>query len=169
MAHSNQAWYNDYSIVIIMGGFILMAEKENSILIVEDSDMSVRVLTEILGDYYDLLVARDGQEGVDMAKRLQPDLILLDIVLPIMDGYEAIKILKDSPETKDIPIVFVTSLNKTEDERKGLLLGADDYINKPYDPIIVKLRVDIQLRIVNHRRTIRILSEEIASWMQEDK
>ena len=146
-----------------------MAEKENSVLIVEDSDMSIRVLTEILGDYYDLHVARDGQEGVDMAKRLQPDLILLDIVLPIMDGYEAIEILKKSPETKDIPIIFVTSLNKTEDERKGLLLGADDYINKPYDPIIVKLRVDIQLRIVNHLRTIRILSEEIASWMQEDK
>jgi len=144
-----------------------MSSKENSILIVEDSELSITVLTDILGGSYNLHVARNGQEGIEMAKSKLPDLILLDIILPRMDGYEVIKVLKDTPETKDIPIVFVTSLKGVDDERKGLLLGADDYINKPYDPLIVKLRVDIQIRIVNQLRTIRLLSEEIESWMKD--
>jgi CheY-like chemotaxis protein len=146
-----------------------MSEKTNSILIVEDSELNIEIISAILGDGYILYVARTGQEGIDMAKSLLPDLILLDIVLPGIDGYEVIKILKETPETKDIPIIFVTSLNTTDDERKGLLLGADDYINKPYDPIIVKLRVGVQLRMVNQLRTIRILSEEIDSWMKGNR
>jgi len=149
------------------GGFTLMSAKENSILIVEDSELSISVLTDILGDTYELFVARNGHEGIEMAKSKSPDLILLDIILPRMDGYEVIKVLKNDPETKTIPIVFVTSLNHVDDERKGLQLGADDYINKPNDPFIVKLRVAIQMRIVNHLRTIRLLSEEIESWMKE--
>jgi len=150
------------------GGFTLMSEKENSILIVEDSELSISVLTDILGDSYTLHVARNGLEGIEMAKSTMPDLILLDIILPQMDGYEVIKVLKETQETREIPIVFVTSLKGVDDERKGLQLGADDYINKPYDPLIVKLRVDIQIRIVNQLRTIRILSEEIESWMKGD-
>ena len=146
-----------------------MSEKENSILIVEDSELSISVLTDILGGSYNLHVARNGQEGIEMAKSELPDLILLDIILPRMDGYEVIRALKDIPETKDIPIVFVTSLKGVDDERKGLQLGADDYINKPYDPLIVKLRVDIQMRIVNQLRTIRILSDEIESWMKGEE
>ena len=143
-----------------------MSAKENNILIIEDSEVSISVLTNILGGDYDLYVARNGPEGIEMAKNKLPDVILLDIILPRMDGYEVIKILKETPETKEIPIVFVTALKDVDDERKGLQLGADDYINKPYDPLIVKLRVDIQVRIVNQLRTIRLLSEEIASWMK---
>jgi len=145
-----------------------MDEIKNSVLIVEDSEVSISILTDILGDKYTLYVARNGLEGIDMAKSTLPDLILLDIILPKMDGYAVIKELKDAPETRGIPIIFVTALNSVDDERKGLLLGADDYINKPYDPLVVKLRVDIQMRIVNHLRTIRILSDEIESWMRED-
>jgi len=148
------------------GGFTQMSAKENNILIIEDSEVSISVLTNILGGDYDLYVARNGPEGIEMAKNKLPDVILLDIILPRMDGYEVIKILKETPETKEIPIVFVTALKDVDDERKGLQLGADDYINKPYDPLIVKLRVDIQVRIVNQLRTIRLLSEEIASWMK---
>jgi len=146
-----------------------MSEIMNSILIVEDSEVSISVLTDILGESYTLHVARNGLEGIEMAKDIIPDLILLDIILPKMDGYEVIKVLKNAPETSGIPIIFVTALKDVDDERKGLQLGADDYINKPYDPLIVKLRVDIQMRIVNHLRTIRILSEEIESWMKGEE
>ncbi|MCL2663050.1 MAG: response regulator [Oscillospiraceae bacterium] len=146
-----------------------MSEIKNSILIVEDSEVSISVLTDILGDSYNLHVARNGLEGIDMARSIIPDLMLLDIILPQMDGYEVIKVLKNEPKTSGIPIIFVTALKSVDDERKGLQLGADDYINKPYDPLVVKLRVDIQMRIVNHLRTIRILSEEIESWMREEK
>ena len=143
-----------------------MQETKNSILIVEDSELNIAVLTDILGEDYELHVAKDGQTGIDIAKKVVPDLILLDIVLPRMDGYEVIKALRDTWETKDIPIVFVTALNNVDDERKGLLMGADDYINKPFDPLIVKLRVNIQMRMVNQLKQIKMLSEEVKSWIK---
>jgi len=149
-----------------MEGWDIMPEKDNSILIIEDSELNVKILVDILGEDYKLYIAKNGQEGVEKAKEKLPDLILLDIVMPTMDGYEAIGILKDTWETQEIPIIFLTSLNNVEDERKGLMLGADDYINKPFDPLVVKLRVDIQMRIVNQLKTIRLLSEEVESWMK---
>ena len=145
-----------------------MSEKKNSILIVEDSELNIAVLKDILGKMYELHVAKDGMTGIEIAKDKLPDLILLDIVLPRMDGYEVIKVLKDTWETKDIPIVFVTALNNVDDEIKGLLMGADDYINKPFNPLIVKLRVDIQMRIVSQRKQIKVLTEEIESWMKSN-
>ncbi|MCL2221641.1 MAG: response regulator [Oscillospiraceae bacterium] len=145
-----------------------MSEKRNKILIVEDSELNIAVLVDILKHDYDMFVAKDGIEAIEKAGDIMPDLILLDIVLPKMDGYEVIKLLKENPGTSEIPIIFVTALSNVDNERKGLMLGADDYIQKPYDPISVKLRVDIQIRIVNQMRTIKLLSEEIASWMKDD-
>jgi len=148
------------------GMVIIMPETHNNILIVEDSSLGVKILQDILGKDYILHIARDGQEGIDMAKSLIPDLIILDIILPHKDGYEVIAELKSFSETKDIPIIFVTALNKPDDEKKGLLLGGSDYINKPYDPTVVKLRVDVQIRMINQLRTIRLLSSEIETWMK---
>jgi len=143
-----------------------MSKDRNSILIVDDSDLNVAVLVDMLKHDFELSVAKDGMEAIEMARSVIPDLILLDIVLPKMDGYEVIKILKDDPSTSEIPIIFVTALSNVDNERKGLMLGADDYIQKPYDPVSVKLRVAIQMRIVNQMRTIKLLSEEIASWIK---
>jgi len=143
-----------------------MSKDRNSILIVDDSDLNVAVLVDMLKHDFELSVAKDGMEAIDVARSVIPDLILLDIVLPKMDGYEVIKILKDDPSTSEIPIIFVTALSNVDNERKGLMLGADDYIQKPYDPVSVKLRVAIQMRIVNQMRTIKLLSEEIASWIK---
>jgi putative two-component system response regulator len=146
-----------------------MSEVKNSILIVEDSELNIELLERILGETYTLHIARNGPDGIALAKSVLPDLIILDIVLPGIDGYEVIKILKKTAETIDIPIVFASALDTAADERKGLELGADDYINKPYDPAIVKLRIGIQMRIVNQLRTIRLLSEEIESWMKGER
>ena len=143
-----------------------MSEKRNSILIVEDSELNITVLTDILAEKYELHIAKDGPTGIEIAKSKLPDLILLDIVLPRMDGYEVIKILKDNWETKDIPIIFVTALNNVDDEIKGLLMGADDYINKPFNPLIVMLRIDIQMRIINQLKQIKMLSAEVESWIK---
>jgi len=142
-----------------------MAEIKNSILIVEDNEINIEMLHSILGDDYNLHTARDGREGIELARSVIPDLIVLDIILPCIDGYEVIKELKTYPETQDIPIIFCTALSNTDDERKGLLLGGSDYINKPYDAVIVKLRVNVQIQIINQLRTIKLLSEEIESWM----
>jgi len=144
-----------------------MSEKRNSILVVDDSELNIAVLVDILKHDYEIHVAKDGVVAIEKARDIMPDLILLDIVLPKMDGYEVIKFLRDNPGTNEIPIIFVTALSNVDNERKGLMLGADDYIQKPYDPVSVKLRVDIQMRIVNQMRTIKLLSEEIASWMKD--
>jgi len=144
-----------------------MQEKKNSILIIEDDKVNIEILTEILGGAYEVHVTQNGRDGIEMANSIKPDLILLDIVMPGMDGYEVIKILKDEAATKDIPIIFVTSLDKVDDERKGLMLGASDYIQKPYDWLVVMLRVGIQMRIINQLKTIKLLSAEVETWMKE--
>ena len=140
-----------------------MQETQNTILIVEDNKLGVRILQEILGGDYKLHIATNGQEGIDMARLLKPDLIILDVVLPLKDGYDVIKELKAIPETERIPIIFVTALSHPDDERRGLIMGGADYINKPYDPTIVKLRVDIQIRMVNLVRAVTTLTDEKAS------
>lgn len=143
-----------------------MSEEKNSILIVEDSEVNIAILKDILKHDYEIYCAMDGVKAIEMTREITPDLILLDIVLPKIDGYEVLKILKEDPVTCDIPIIFVTALSDVDSERKGLMLGADDYIQKPFDPVNVKLRVRILMRIVNQMRTIKLLSDEVATWMK---
>lgn len=134
-------------------------KKQNSVLIVDDETLNLMALTQILGSEYMLFAANDGNSAIETAKLRRPDLILLDVVLPGIDGFEVITALKRAPETSDIPVIFITGLNNSASEEKGLTLGAADYINKPFAPAIVKLRVKNQLQIVNQMRIINLMSE----------
>jgi len=136
-----------------------MDEKKNSILIVENDPMVIRVLIGILNQDYTVFAERDSRNCLDTIKRLKPDLILLDIIMPEIDGFEAAKILKEDSETKDIPVIFVTALADSENEVKGFALGAADYINKPFRPPVVKMRVQNQMKIINQKRKIQRLKE----------
>jgi len=140
----------------------------NRILIVDDVAVNRMILSGILGEEYDIIEASNGVEAIALLVSLthMPDVILLDSIMPEMDGFTTIRYLKSNQLTHDIPIVFVTALNNVDDERKGLLMGADDYINKPFDPFIVKLRVDIQMRMINQLKKIKLLSAEVESWMK---
>ena len=131
---------------------------KNSILIVDDEGINITALTGYLNSDYKIYVEKDGLGCIETAKAMQPDLILLDIVMPAMDGFEVIKALKDDIETRDIPIIFVTGLCSAKDEELGFTLGAADYINKPFTPAVVKLRVRNQIQLVNQMREIRHLS-----------
>ncbi|MCL2500571.1 MAG: diguanylate cyclase [Defluviitaleaceae bacterium] len=133
-------------------------ETKNRILVVEDSKISIMHLVQILRDDYDLLIANNGTEAIEMAKEHKPDLILLDIIMPELDGYETLELLKVSSRTRDIPVIFISSLDEESDEERGLSLGAADYITKPFSPVIVKLRVLLQIRISNQLKTIQRLS-----------
>ena len=135
-----------------------MDSVKNKILIVEDSELHLAFLTSVLCEEYELKVAKDGLSAVAKAKEFLPDLILLDIILPEMNGYEVISVLKSSDETRDIPIIFITGLNSADSEKKGLSLGAVDFISKPFDPVIVRLRVCNQIKICNQLRLIELLS-----------
>jgi diguanylate cyclase (GGDEF)-like protein len=96
--------------------------------------------------------------AIKKAEKFLPDLILLDILMPGMDGYEVFSVLKQSEKAKHIPVIFITGLNDPEDEKKGLELGAVDYINKPFNEMIVKLRVALHIRLINQLHTIVYLS-----------
>lgn len=125
-------------------------EKER-ILIVDDEKMNLKVLADLLKEDYVPVLAKNGAQALKHAlSDTPPALILLDVVMPEMGGYDVIKALKNESRTKNIPVIFVTALNSIEDEEQGLRLGAVDYITKPFSPPIVKIRVRNHLRIVHH-------------------
>ena len=132
--------------------------QKNSILIVDDEKANLIVLTHILSPEYTIYTAKDGQDAIGKAGKLLPDLVLLDIIMPEMDGFEVLTTLKNTEETRAIPVIFITGLDSSEDEEKGLVLKAADYISKPFRAAIVKLRVGNQIQIVNQLRTIERLS-----------
>jgi len=132
--------------------------KKNSLLIVDDENSNLKVLSHILGSEYTIYTAKNGADAIERAKEYKPDLILLDILMPEMDGYQTLSTIKKTEEIKKIPVIFITGLDSDEDEEKGLSLDAVDYITKPFSPIVVKLRVRNQIQIVTQMRTIERLS-----------
>jgi len=132
--------------------------KKNSVLIVDDATSNITVLTHILSPEYTIYAAKNGPDALEAAKEHAPDVILLDILMPGMDGYEVLTELKASPATRTIPVIFVTGLDSAQDEAKGLALGASDYISKPFNDAIVKLRVRNQITMLRYIRTIEELT-----------
>jgi len=127
-------------------------DKRNSVLIVDDENSGIMALTDILSPEYTVFAAKNGQNAVTAAEKHLPDVILLDILMPDMDGYAVIAELKNSEKTRNIPVIFITGLSDVGDEEKGLAMGASDYITKPFSPSIVKLRVRNQIVIINQIR-----------------
>ena len=121
--------------------------KKHSILIVDDESANIKALTQILGDEYTISAVKSGDDAITTAKKLVPDVILLDIIMPDKDGYDVITVLKEHDKTKHIPIIFITGLDDAENEVKGLTLGAADYISKPFSPDVVRLRVRKQIQL----------------------
>ena len=136
---------------------------KNSILIVDDEVANIEALCYILEDDYELYTALSGHGALNAARMFQPDLILLDIIMPEMDGYAVFSEMKINDITKDIPIIFISGLSESSDEIKGLTMGAADYISKPFVNEIVKLRVGNQMKIINQMRLIVQSNEFIRS------
>jgi putative two-component system response regulator len=125
------------------------------VLVVDDTPDNLTVLSDLLKDDYKVKLANGGAKALKLAAALpQPDLILLDLMMPDMDGYEVIARLKADPLTADIPVIFLTAKAEVEDEQKGLALGAVDYIHKPISPPIVLVRVKTQLTVNQARRLL---------------
>ncbi len=115
------------------------------ILVVDDDPFNLKILGNLLHTYYDVLVAPSGERALEIATSAKPDLILLDVLMPGMDGSDVLARLRENPVTRDIPVIFTTGLDSAEDEEKSLKLGAVDFITKPYRAPIVLERVRIQL------------------------
>lgn len=118
-----------------------------TLLLVDDTPDYLSLMRELLQDHYHLLEAPDGPTALRLAAERQPDLILLDIMMPVMDGFSVCRTLKTNPHTSEIPVIFLTALSKIEDEEIGLKIGAVDYITKPISPPILMARVEVHLRL----------------------
>ncbi|NDV62973.1 response regulator [Puniceicoccales bacterium CK1056] len=129
------------------------AEQE-SLLIVDDTPANIDLLVDLLSSNYRTRVATSGEKALSLCAQEAPDLILLDIMMPGMDGYEVCRKLKEVEETKNIPIIFVTAKGEIQDETKGLALGAVDYISKPITPAVVLARVETHLKVNRQRLKI---------------
>ncbi len=129
--------------------------KKQTVLVVDDTPINLEVLSGILQPEYHVKAALNGQQALKIADSdPPPDMILLDIMMPGMDGYAVCRKLKSNPETEKIPVIFVTAKAEIEDETKGLEMGAVDYIIKPVSPPIVMVRVRTQLALYDQNREL---------------
>ena len=135
-----------------------------TVLVVDDTPENIDILVGILGDEYKVKVAIDGPKALTIAAKNAPDLILLDVMMPGMNGYEVCKRLKQEPQTSHIPVIFVTALTDVSDETQGFELGAVDYITKPVSAPVVKARVKTHLALYDQKR---LLEQEVKARTQE--
>ena len=133
--------------------------KKQKILIVDDTKINLAILTDVLKDDYIVITANSGEQALDIIfSDTLPDIILLDVVMTGISGYDVCKKLKDTPLTKNIPIIFITGKISVEDETYGFKLGAVDYISKPFSPVIVKARVNTHSELKKHRDYLESIS-----------
>jgi diguanylate cyclase (GGDEF)-like protein len=128
------------------------------ILVVDDAMENIRILHNALQDEHEVLFAMDGARAIEMAHSQRPDLILLDAMMPGMDGYGVCAALRAAPDTRDIPVIFITALNQPEDETRALDAGAADFISKPVNAAVVRARVRTQLTVKRQRDALRALT-----------
>lgn len=131
-----------------------MEKARYKILVADDSQLNLQLLREILEPQYNVVVATTGVEALRQTVEERPDLILLDIIMPEMNGFEVLAALKASKATRAIPVIVITGLDNERDEERGLELSAADYISKPFNPTSVILRVRNQIQIISHLREI---------------
>lgn len=135
-----------------------MVRNKPAIVIVDDAPTNIRVLHACLGDGFETHFATSGAQGLEVIRRELPDLVLLDVIMPEMDGYEVCARLKEDPITRSIPIIFVTALEEVENETRGLSIGAVDYVTKPIVPAIVRARIGVHLELKRLRDQLEHLS-----------
>lgn len=140
----------------------MIQPEEFKILIVDDTETNVLLLMTILKKSgFQLHTACNGLEALEKVEQIHPDLILLDVMMPIMNGYETITKLKENPDTAEIPVMFLTALNDTENLVKGFSLGASDYIGKPFRREELLTRINYHLKLLDAKRTIQRQNVEL--------
>lgn len=148
-------------------------EEKKYILIIDDSTTSLKHAQEMLKDDYRLAMSKSGEQGLKFLKANKTDLILLDINMPDMDGYEMIKELKKNPDTREIPVIFLTGEGNQESELKGFKMGAMDFITKPFVPEIVKSRIDRIIELDGLRKQlegqVKMQSSQLESYKESSQ
>lgn len=141
-----------------------MSEK---VLIIDDHISNIRIIAEMLKDKYEVFAANNGIKGVAVAKESKPDIILLDIMMPEMDGYRACETLKSDIETQDVPIIFISAKNEMDDIIKGFSIGGQDYITKPFRPEELFARIKTHLELKRSREMLKKYIKELEEKNRE--
>ncbi|UTV98177.1 diguanylate cyclase [Marinomonas rhizomae] len=128
------------------------------VLVIDDEKINLKIISDMLSDDVIVMLAKSGEQGVRKAIEYQPDLILLDVMMPEMDGFETMSRLRHDVRTSAIPVIFITALNDSSNEEKALLMGANDYIQKPLHTNIVLARVRLHLQLVKQRKMLEKLA-----------
>lgn len=136
----------------------LSADERPRILVVDDQPTNIQTLYQVLKGEYDVAMATNGSQAIELCQRRPPDLVLLDVVMPGIDGFEVCRRLKADPATRDVPVIFVTARDSTEDETLGLEVGAVDFIAKPVNPPVVRARVRTHVALKRQADLLRSMA-----------
>src|SRR3954469_2862424 len=139
-----------------------MAEEKDPVILVADDEPVNRALIErrLQREGYRVLTAQNGRDAVEKAQAALPDLVILDVMMPVMDGMEACRRIKENETTRDIPVIFLSARDETEMKVSGLILGANDYISKPFKAEELIARVSVAIRLKHERDQLRVNAEE---------
>jgi len=140
-------------------------EHTPTILVVDDNEVNIDILLGTLSSY-DIIASLSGKEALEIIKEEHIDLILLDIMMPTLDGLDVCKIIKNNPKYNKIPIIFLTAKNDTNDIKKGFECGAIDYITKPFNPIELNIRINTHIELINYKNN---LERQVAKELEENK
>ncbi len=153
-------------LILVVGGFMFDLSR-CTVLVVDDTEANVDILLKTLDDEYEVVVAIDGKTALELINKNKPDIILLDIMMPGIDGYGVCERLKKNPKTENIPIIFITGRHEIESKTKGFELGAIDYITKPFEILEVKARVKTQLSLMLAKKELTNQNEILEEKVQE--
>ncbi len=139
--------------------------RKKKILVVDDTPLNVKLLVDLLGFHnYEMVAASSGSEALEQVTKVRPDLILLDVVMPGMSGYEVCRTLRDDPETAVLPVVMVTAMDPAEERIRGIEAGADDFLTKPVNQAELLARVRSLLRVKELHDTVRSQAAQLSEW-----
>jgi putative two-component system response regulator len=144
-----------------------MEREKTLIILVDDNPANLRIGKNVLAEKYAVATAPSAEKMFSLLENNSPAMILLDVDMPEMNGYEAIKILKSKPQTKDIPVIFLTARTESDDELAGLSLGAIDYIVKPFQPPLLLKRIEVHLLVEAQRKELQYFNENLQIMVEE--
>lgn len=137
------------------------------ILIVDDNPANISLLGDFLKERYDVIVATEGKSAIEIAKKTLPDIILLDVMMPGMDGYSVCRALQSCAETSHIPIIFITARNNPDDIMAGFDAGGVDYITKPFNPRELNARINTHIELIKSREILKVYAESLEMLSQQ--
>jgi len=144
-----------------------MENEKKLVILVDDNPANLRIGKNVLAEKYTVATCPSAEKMFSLLENNNPAMILLDVDMPEVNGYEAIKILKSKPETKDIPVIFLTARTESDDELAGLSLGAIDYITKPFQPPLLLKRIEVHILVEDQRKELKYFNENLQKMVEE--